>query len=96
MAAGYRGKVAMSQGAFYTPYIPNMQQRKYQFSRAKWYTADLWNSDHTMSDVRAWCVEQFGPQNSNPDAWSRWVNHMNGTFRFRDEADYVLFVLKWV
>ena len=69
---------------------------KYKFTRAKWYVADLWNSDHIMDEVREWCVEQFGPRVLNPDAWTRWINHMNSTFRFRDEADYVLFMLKWL
>lgn len=68
---------------------------KYQFSRAKWHKADLWNSDHRMDEVREWCVEQFGPQDHNPDAWSRWTNSMNSTFRFRDQKDYNWFVLRW-
>lgn len=70
-------------------------QSKYRFTRAKWYVADLWNSDHSMDEVREWCVEQFGPQPKNPDAWSRWINHLNSTFRFSNEADYEWFVLKW-
>lgn len=68
---------------------------KYRFSRAKWYEADLWNSDHSMGEVRKWCTEQFGRQDRNPNAWSRWINHLNSTFRFRDEADYEWFVLRW-
>jgi hypothetical protein len=73
----------------YTP------QPKYKFSRAKWYEADLWNSHHDLSEVRAWCSEHFGPQDRDPNAWSRWINYMNSTFKFRDERDYNWFVLRW-
>lgn len=68
---------------------------KYRFSRAKWYEADLFNKGYRMDEVREWCVEQFGPQDHNPDAWSRWTNSMNSTFRFRDQKDYQWFVLRW-
>jgi hypothetical protein len=75
--------------------LPMKPVSKYKFTRTKWYVADLWNSDHNMDEVRAWCVEQFGPRVLNPDAWSRWINHLNSTFRFSNEADYVLFTLRW-
>ena len=82
--------------SYFAPYIPkSMTKPKHQFSRAKWYEADLFNKGYRMDEVREWCVEQFGPQDHNPDAWSRWTNNMNSTFRFRDEVDYILFVLKW-
>jgi hypothetical protein len=75
--------------------LPMRPKPKYKFTRTKWYVADLWNSDHDMDEVREWCVEQFGPRVLNPDAWSRWINHLNSTFRFSNEADYVLFTLRW-
>ena len=75
--------------------LPMKPAPKYKFSRAKWYIADLWNSDHKMKEVREWCVCQFGPQDRNPDAWSRWTNNSNSLFRFRDEKDYIWFCLRW-
>ena len=75
--------------------LPMKPAPKYKFSRAKWYIADLWNSDHKMKEVREWCVCQFGPQDRNPDAWSRWTNNSNSLFRLRDEKDYIWFCLRW-
>jgi hypothetical protein len=69
--------------------------KKYNFSRAKWYVADLFHTGHTMNEVRDWCTTQFGNQDKNADAWSRWTNNNNSLFRFRDEKDYVWFVLRW-
>ena len=74
-------------------------QSKYKFSRAKWYVAEindnsLWRLSKEYNDMIEWCTEQFGPHPKYKDAWSRWwVGH--GDIRFRDEKDYVLFVLKW-
>ena len=82
-------------GEIFTKKFSVAPQSKYKFSRAKWYEADLWNSNYIMDEVREWCVAQFGPQDYNPNAWSRWINHGNSTFRFRDEKDYMLFVLRW-
>ena len=44
----------------------------------------------------AWCVEQFGPFKYEPNVVSRWDYH-NGkiTFYFRDQADVMLFLLRW-
>jgi hypothetical protein len=72
-----------------------MRDPKYQFSRKDWFIADLFNKGYHMSEVREWCTEQFGLKSENPDAWSRWINNTNSLFRFRDEKDYVLFVLRW-
>jgi hypothetical protein len=55
----------------------------------------MWNSGYIMDHVREWCVEQFGPQDHSSNAWSRWTNNKNSTFRFRDQADYFLFVMRW-
>lgn len=75
--------------------LPMKPAPKYKFGRAKWYEADLWNSIHEMSEVREWCVRQFGPQDRNPDAWSRWTNNLNSMYRFRDAKDYEWFLLRW-
>jgi tRNA isopentenyl-2-thiomethyl-A-37 hydroxylase MiaE len=69
--------------------------KKYNFSRAKWYIADLFNTGHNMNEVREWCTTQFGKKDKNADAWSRWTNNNNSLFRFRDEKDYIMFVLRW-
>ena len=68
---------------------------KYKFSRANWYVGDLFDTGHDMNQVRQWCTEQFGPTDKLPNAWSRWTNNMNSLFRFRDQADYVWFLLRW-
>ena len=65
---------------------------KYQFSRAKWYEAKL---PRDQQAAFAWCVKQFGPEPKNTDAWTRWYFNVDRTFRFRDEKDYVMFILRW-
>lgn len=72
---------------------------KYQFSRAKWYTAPLngsstWRFSDEYNDIIAWCTEMFGAHPAKHDAWSRW--HVGlGCVNFRDEKDYQWFVLRW-
>lgn len=73
--------------ASYTP------EPKYKFSRAKWYKAEFNSYDY--DSVRAWCTEQFGPHDKKPDAWSRWDHRYEGKIYFRDEKDYLMFVLRW-
>lgn len=65
---------------------------KYKFSR-DWYVAEFNVDDYT--DVVHWCREQFGPHPRNPDAWSRWEHRYENKIHFRDEKDYVWFVLRW-
>lgn len=73
---------------------------KYNFSRAKWYEADREMVKTKSAYVKysteqfSWCVAQFGPQPNYPDAWSRWYM-INDRFRFRDEKDYIWFMLRW-
>ena len=66
---------------------------KYTFSRANWYVAEFDIKDFT--DVVHWCREQFGPHRRNPDAWTRWEHRYENKIHFRDEKDYVLFLLRW-
>jgi len=73
--------------------LPRKPVSKYKFTRAKWYEAD-YDWVH-YNEVRMWCREQFGPHDIHPDAWSRWNHKYEGKILFRDEADYVLFMLKW-
>lgn len=65
-----------------------IKKPKYSFSRAKWWYSDIFPNEK----VYTWCIEQFGPPLY--DSWSRWCCEFN-TFRFRDERDYTLFLLKW-
>lgn len=65
--------------------------KKYKFSRKIWYDA-VFPTD--WSAARVWCETHFGKHPTNPDAWSRWYMYGN-YFRFRDEKDYITFVLKW-
>lgn len=73
-------------------YIKWDTEPKYKFSRSKWYEAKLFKN---IDDALDWCEQQFGKEPNHPDAWSRWYFNVNRTFRFRDEKDYVLFMLRW-
>ena len=42
-----------------------------------------------------WLNEQFGPHDKNPNAWSRWIHDGWREIKFRDEADYSHFLLRW-
>lgn len=66
---------------------------KYKFSRAKWYVADF--DTQYYFQVEEWCKEQFGPHPRFPDAWSRWVHTYETQIHFRDEKDYLMFLLRW-
>jgi hypothetical protein len=66
---------------------------KYKFSRAKWYVAEF--DDKYYFEVEEWCAEQFGPHPRHPDAWSRWHHTYSQKIHFRDQEDYIMFVLRW-
>jgi hypothetical protein len=72
--------------------LPMKPAPKYKFSRAKWYEAKLPRDQQAAFN---WCVKQFGPEPKNTDAWTRWYFNVDRTFRFRDEKDYVMFILRW-
>ena len=75
-----------------------MTKPKYQFSRAKWYTADVgrgvWKLSQEYNEIIEWCTEHFGPHPKRHDAWSRWWVGI-GAIYFRDEKDYHWYVLRW-
>jgi hypothetical protein len=76
--------------------LPMKPASKYKFSRAKWYEAEFGPADYLkVREVREWCVEQFGPEPRNHDAWSRWYHKNHNRIFFRDEKDYVWFMLRW-
>ena len=72
---------------------------KYQFSRAKWYSAEIgvggWRLGREYNEIIEWCTEQFGKHPDKPDAWSRWWVGI-GEIHFRDEKDFVFYKLKWL
>ena len=69
-----------------------MNVAKYKFAR-DWYVAEFNVKDFT--DVVHWCREHFGPHPRHPDAWSRWKHTYENKIHFRDEKDYIWFVLRW-
>jgi hypothetical protein len=71
---------------------PEAPKSKYKFSR-EWLVAEF---DYRKYDeVRMWCREYFGPEPRYPDAWTRWEHRYENKIHFRDQADYILFVLRW-
>lgn len=66
--------------------------KKYKFSR-KWYIAEF--NEKYYNEVDEWCAKQFGKHDKRPDAWSRWWHKYELSIHFRDEKDYILFVLRW-
>lgn len=70
-----------------------MKEEKYKFSRANWYQAEF--NDKDYFEVDAWCEQHFGKHPTNPDAWSRWWHKFHNSILFRDEKDYILFMLRW-
>lgn len=95
--------ISRDLGFFEDQFLTNvMQKRKkpeYKFSRAKWHTAQLhgnatWVFSDEYNQVIVWCTEQFGAHPVKQDAWSRWYVGL-GYINFRDEADYILYQLRW-
>ncbi len=93
MKTGVRGTTTVDAAYFYAPYIPLMKKPKYSFSRAKWYVAEFDLKDY--DEVRQWCSTQFGKHDGCTDAWSRWWHRYETSIHFRDQKDYVLFMLRW-
>ena len=101
MKTGVRGTTTVAAAYFYAPYIPLSMMglakpSKYNFSRARWYFADL-STAFDLDRIKeswVWCTEHFGPLPKQQDAWTRWY-HVGASFKFRDEKDYVLFMLRW-
>ena len=64
----------------------------YSFSRSHWYIGET--TSH-YAEVYAWCEDKFGPHPKQPDAWSRWWRYSYREWYFRDEKDFVFFMLRW-
>lgn len=95
------GVQPMDMGAFYAPYIPLQFYKKdtrvftkkpMNFSRAKWYRVDVEPKD--WEDALDWAEAQFGRKAACANAWSRWYTGLC-SITFRDEADYIMFTLRW-
>ena len=75
-----------------------MRTGKYNFDRV-WYEFDtllIYNGTEWIEnkDREDWCTKNFGAHPVIPDAWSRWYR-TGLVFRFRDEKDYLIFLLRW-
>ena len=81
-----------SVGEIFTMKASFKPEPKYKFSR-DWYIAEISTNDY--DEVRAWCTEQFGPEDKFPNAWSRWQHRYEHQIFLRDEKDYNWFVLRW-
>lgn len=68
------------------------QGNKYRFSR-NWYQAKFDLQDY--KEVDKWCEEKFGPHPDYPNELSRWWHRFEDSILFRDEKDYILFMLRW-
>lgn len=94
MMTGFKSKKLMSRNEQRRMfYIEPSPKSKYKFTRSKWYEADHRYEDY--EDVMEWCTKNFGPRPRRPDAWTRWADIHIDRIRFRDEKDYVLFMLRW-
>jgi hypothetical protein len=73
--------------------LPMNPAPKYKFSRANWWVANF--DPEYYFEVEEWCKKNFGPHPRYPDAWSRWVHTYEDQIHFRDEQDYIFFLLRW-
>lgn len=72
--------------------VKPMKKSKYNFSR-NWYVAEF--DYKRYAEVIAWSTAQFGPRPRASDAWTRWFSNYGDRIFFRDEQDYMLFILRW-
>lgn len=85
--------MSSAAGKLFTMKYAVISESKYKFSRANWYVADV--DAKYYWEIDEWCEEHFGPHPNQPDAWSRWVHKYEDKIHFRDEKDYVWFMLRW-
>ena len=53
-----------------------------------------YRADNGVNTCWAWACEQFGAPGQRPEGF-RWQWDTHNTFFFRDQADAVLFALRW-
>jgi len=79
-----------------------MKNESYILAR-DWYKFDMVNhivSSEKLRRMIQWCTEPFGPAPKwgaypgAPDVWTRWYCS-GSSFKFRYEADYAFFLLRW-
>jgi len=87
------GRIIYADHYIATRFPRLMSKKKYTFSRAKWYIAEF--NVTCYFEVDKWCEKQFGKHDNRPNAWSRWWHRYESSIHFRDEKDYILFVLRW-
>ena len=79
--------------SMYSDYGESEFNKKYRFSRAKWYYCHFSLNDG--ESVLEWCTASFGKRPKNADAWTRWWFYGVNQIRFRDEADAIMFKLRF-
>ena len=67
--------------------------------RAEWYEARLDFDVYDWKDRLDWCKGQFGPASNATESkfeifQPRWYQQFE-TIYFRDEKDYLLYILRW-
>ena len=70
-----------------------MNGTKPKYDGRDWYVADFNYKDY--DEVRKWCTETFGKEDTFPNAWSRWQHRFEHQILFRDSKDYEWFILRW-
>lgn len=107
---GYKGKVTMSAGEIYTPYIPAIHPKtplelgQGRVSGSRYYTVkpiiNWWDRGYSTSnpwrDMATWCTDTYGPTPKD-GIWTpnaRWYCN-NSKFWFRNEEDQTMFILRW-
>lgn len=69
---------------------------KYYIAKPTWNPSKHGWYNQEWNDMTAWCVKMFAPT-SKDGVWTpdeRWYAN-NSKFWFRDEADLLMFVLRW-
>ena len=85
--------MSSAAGKLFTMKYAVISKSKYKFSRANWYVADV--DAKYYWEIDEWCTQHFGKHPDQHDAWSRWVHLYEDKIHFRDEKDYVWFMLRW-
>jgi|LakMenEpi03Aug12_release.lakeMendotaPanAssembly.Ray.scaffolds.fasta_scaffold3027558_1 hypothetical protein len=49
----------------------------------------------TLPPKYRWCVEQFGPEGPRWSCTVPWLTSMVKEFKFADDRDLMLFILRW-
>lgn len=69
---------------------------KYYIAKPTWNPSKHGWYNQEWNDMMAWCVKMFAPT-AEDGVWTpgeRWYAN-NSKFWFRDEADLLMFVLRW-